>query len=372
MDSNICHITSAHKCSDTRIFHKECKSLSKIYDVMLICFGDNVGVQSVEGVTISCLGRSYKSRIKRFVLGSIKIYSASKKAGAKIYHFHDPELIFVGLCLKMSGKKVIYDVHEDLPKQIYAKTWIPKCLRRIMAFLVKIVEVIATKLLDAVIVVIDSQKERFAKYSDNVIELANYPLMSEVDKFMQKDDSREDRSICYVGGITIIRGIQQMVSITKKTNCNLLIAGPFESSDLLKQVENMDGWSNVCYLGNLNREDIVNLLSKSNIGLGLFHPTLSYIDGDRPVKMYEYMAAGIPVLMSNFPKIAEFIERTNCGLTVNPLDEQEIVEKINWFFDNPQEMKRMGMNGRRAVIEKYNWDIEEKKLLALYKKLIEE
>ena len=134
----------------------------------------------------------------------------------------------------------------------------------------------------------------------------------------------------------------------------------------------MHGWSNVCHLGNLNRDDIISLLSRANIGLGLFHPTPNYIDGEKPVKMYEYMATGIPVLMSNFPKIFQFIERVNRGLTVNPLDEREIVEKINWFFDNPQEMQRMGLDGRRAVIEKYNWNIEEKKLLALYKKLIEE
>lgn len=369
----VCHLTSVHKLSDTRILYKECVSLSKQYEVKLICFDDEIGKKNIEGIEVLCIDKPYKSRIKRIFEGSSKIYSAAIDVKSQIYHFHDPELIFVGLLLKLKGKKVIYDVHEDLPKQILAKKWIHKYMRHITAFVIKRIEAVAAHFLDAVVIVADSQYDRFARYNSNVVEIANYPLMKEIQCFVSGQNTKGQRNICYVGGITLIRGIQQMVNaVHKVANCKLILAGEFESRELEEQIKQSEGWVDVEYWGHIDRESIVELLSNAQLGLVLLHPTPNYIDADRPIKMYEYMAAGIPVLASHFPKISKFIAEIDCGKAVNPLDDSSIAQTIEWFFDNPQEMQRMGMNGRKAVIEKYNWDIEEKKLLALYKKLIEE
>ncbi len=111
------------------------------------------------------------------------------------------------------------------------------------------------------------------------------------------------------------------------------------------------------------------VLAHSVAGLVTLHPIINYIDA-LPVKMFEYMVAGIPVIASNFPLWRGIIEGNQCGLCVDPLNPSEIAKAIDYILTHPAEAQRMGENGLRAVKEKYNWDIEEKKLLALYGQLL--
>ena len=120
--------------------------------------------------------------------------------------------------------------------------------------------------------------------------------------------------------------------------------------------------------GFLNRHEVNAVLAKSRAGLVTLHPIINYIDA-LPVKMFEYMAAGIPVIASNFPLWREIIEGNKCGLCVDPMNSKEIGKAIKYLKDNPKEAEDMGKNGRKAVEDKYNWPLEEKKLLDLYKRL---
>jgi len=83
------------------------------------------------------------------------------------------------------------------------------------------------------------------------------------------------------------------------------------------------------------------------------------------------MATGLPVIASNFPLWKEIIEGNNCGLTVNPFEPKEIAKAVEYLIEHPEEAKKMGENGRKAVLEKYNWENESKKLLKIYKELSE-
>ncbi|MBD3768073.1 MAG: glycosyltransferase, partial [Gammaproteobacteria bacterium] len=100
-------------------------------------------------------------------------------------------------------------------------------------------------------------------------------------------------------------------------------------------------------------------------GLVTFLPAPNHIDA-QPNKMFEYMSAGLPIITSIFPLWREIVEGNQCGLCVDPLDPQAIGEAIQYLIDNPVEAEQMGKNGRQAVEQKYNWTIEEQKLLDLY------
>jgi glycosyltransferase involved in cell wall biosynthesis len=152
------------------------------------------------------------------------------------------------------------------------------------------------------------------------------------------------------------------------SGARLNLCGSFENSNLEAAVLRMPGWHRVSAYGHVTRQGVRDILSRSIAGLVTLHPTINYLDA-LPVKMFEYMGAGIPVIASDFPLWRTIVADSNCGLLVNPLNPQEIADAIDFLITHPQEARKMGSNGRRAVLERYNWTFESKKLLAFYKNL---
>lgn len=370
MDKGIvCHLTTVHSPNDTRIVLKECRSLVDAgYEVNLVYVG--LPMEPHSNINFVSVGEKYKSRLGRMLKGTWRVYKNALNIQADLYHFHDPELLFVGLLLKILGKKVIYDVHEDVPKQIMTKYWIPKDLRKIVASLTAYIEKNIVQFLDGVVAATPHIAEQFNHVSKFVVNVNNYPLLDELaNNNDNMVESNNDSSVCYIGGITSIRGIKEMVNAISSTNVNLLLAGSFSPATLKKDVENLQGWKQVEFLNFLKRDEVKNVLARSKAGLVLFHPVPNHIDA-QPNKLFEYMSAGIPVIASNFPKWKDIVERNNCGICVDPLDIKEIAEAINWIMDNPKDARKMGEDGRKAVETIYNWENEKKKLVSLYKELV--
>jgi hypothetical protein len=132
----IAHLTSAHPRDDIRIFHKECVSLSKNYDVSLVV-ADGKGYATVKGVRVLDVGKS-NGRLHRMLIATRRVYKKALQLNADVYHAHDPELLPVLSKLKRKGKKVVFDAHEDLPKQVlfkpYLKPWSSKIISKTIAW----------------------------------------------------------------------------------------------------------------------------------------------------------------------------------------------------------------------------------------------
>ncbi|MDJ0773399.1 MAG: glycosyltransferase family 4 protein [Mastigocoleus sp. MO_167.B18] len=363
--NKVVHLTSVHTPFDTRIFHKECTSLvNYIYKVVLIvCHTQDEFVKNTKIRSII----KPQNRQERIFKTIWKILEYAIDEDAYIYHFHDPELIPIGLILKAKGKKVIYDVHEDLPRQILNKNYIPKPLRKFLASLIEVIENFSAKHFDGIVTATPFINFRFSEIGCNTVNVNNYPNLSElhIPEVNWKD---KEKAVCYVGGIWEQRGIYEMVKAIGQTNTKLLLAGNFSSTEQRNKVVSMSGWANVKELGYLDRKGVADTLAKSIAGLVVLHPIINYLDA-LPVKMFEYMSAGIPVIASNFPLWKEIIEGNKCGICVDPMNPKAIAKAIQWIVDNPNEAKRMGENGRKAVEEKYNWENEADKLRALYKEL---
>ena len=359
-------MSSVHPQDDTRIFYKQCKTLAgKGYNVSLIVQhekDEKIDKINIKGVDIP------KNRKERMVKTVRQVYKRALQCDADIYHFHDPELIPIGLKLKRKGKKVIYDVHEDVPRQILSKGWIAAPFRKIISWMAERYEKRTAKQFDCIITATPYIRDRFFKINKNSIDVNNYPLLSELHT-ANTEWCRKEKLICYVGGIGKIRGIREMVQGIGMTKYSLLLAGEFESSEERDIAISKDGWSHIIELGHINRMEVKEVLLRSMAGMVVLHPIPNYLDA-LPVKMFEYMAAGIPVIASNFPLWKEIVEVNNCGICVNPLDVNEIADAINYIIDNPEQTKQMGENGRRAVEEKYNWEREESKLLKIYEGLL--
>jgi glycosyltransferase involved in cell wall biosynthesis len=363
----IAHLTSAHSRYDTRIFIKMCSSLATHeYDVFLIV-ADGLGDEVKNGVAIHDVGPNSGGRLSRMSKTVKRVFDAALKLNADIYHFHDPELIPIGLKLKKLGKKVIFDAHEDLPKQILGKPYLNKVTKFVLSKAFAIYEHWACPEFDAIVCATPFIRDKFLKINPNTLDINNFPLLNELANTGHWSDKLNE--VAYIGDISKIRGIEEIILAMDYTNgVTLNLAGKFPDQLLENKVKNQRAWSKVNELGFLNRQQVNKVLATSRAGLVTLYPIINYMDA-LPVKMFEYMAAGIPVIASSFPLWREIVEGNKCGLCVNPLNSKEIGGAIQYIIEHPREAEEMGMNGIKAVEEKYNWLIEQKKLFGLYERL---
>ena len=364
----VCHLTSVHSRYDGRIFRKECTSLAEAaYSVSLIV-ADGKGNEINNNITIYDVGKN-KGRINRFIITTRKIKKLGIKLNNDIYHFHDPELLFVGLLLKKLGKKVIFDMHENVPADIAEKLYVPKFLRKILSFLYEIIEIYAVKRLDAIISTRKSINDRIKKYNDKIVLITNFPIL---EKSIQKKDN-EKKSICFAGVVVPNwQHVNIIKAIEKKENMEYNLAGSI-NKNYKKQLEDLNGWKKVNYLGQIPFSQVQELYKKAYIGIAIYIYCKN-MDGNygnlANTKLFEYMNWGIPIICTDFTLWKKIIEEEEkCGICVNPYDINAIASAIEYLINNPKIAKQMGDNGRKAAINKYNWKTQENKLLNLYRSI---
>ena len=364
--TKVCHMTSVHALNDTRIFIKECKTLRDAgYDVTLIVQHDKDEI--IDGIFIKGIDKP-KNRCERMLKSTRQVYQRALECDADIYHFHDPELVPVGLRLKSKGKKVICDVHEDVSEDILTKYWIPKILRCMISLILKHYLNYAARKFDAIIGATPHITRHFELINPLSINVNNYPLLDEL--FVHESErTQKEQAVCYVGGISVARGIYNMVTAMEMVDGRLYLAGTFENQTVARIARSMPGWLKVDELGFISREEVKRLFAKSVAGLLLVLPGPN-VFGALPNKMFEYMSAGIPQVTSNGPLWKQIIDESKCGITVDPTKPDQIAEAINYLLKHPAEALEMGRNGRKAVEEKYNWEKEIPKLIGLYKELL--
>jgi glycosyltransferase involved in cell wall biosynthesis len=150
-----------------------------------------------------------------------------------------------------------------------------------------------------------------------------------------------------------------------RSPARLALAGQFSEPGLEAELSAHAGWARVTAHGQLDRDGVRRVMARAIAGLVTLHPVANYLEA-LPVKMFEYMAAGIPVIASRFPLFRDIVEGGHCGLCVDPVDPQAIASAIDYLVTNPDIAKLMGENGRKAVLEKYNWSGQALKLTDFY------
>ena len=368
----VVHMTSVHSALDVRIFHRHCKSLARAgYEVVLVAAHPRDA--KVDGVQIRAIPRRH-NRLLRMTCSVYQVFRKALREQADVYHFHDPELIAVGALLAARGRSVVYDVHEDLPADVRYKPYLPAWLRPSLSWLIDRFEKAASHRFSGIVSATRPIADRFASSNKNSIVVHNFPILDELPLPLVPWENRKS-SIAYVGSITEARGVRELITainlVPERFKARLVLAGSFAPTGLKEKVARSSGWQKVDYLGVVDRYSVAKVLSSARIGVVLLHPEPNFLRA-MPIKLFEYMASGIPVVASDFPLWREMIQDAGYGLVVDPLDSKAIANAIEYLLSHPIEAEAMGQRGREAVERKYNWRGEEEKLFQFYQGLLQD
>ena len=359
---SICHFTISHNPYDERIFHKECNSLSKKFQVNLVTTCD----KSFEENSINIIGIGRNKNNFNRLLRTFSIIPTLLKVKSKIYHFHDPELLFTGFLLKfIFQKKVVYDIHEDYTKALKTHS--------VNSFIIKLwnkLELSLANYFDLTIVVDSHLYTKFIKSSPLLI--GNYPYKAFAENIDYGKRGKGSFKLVYLGSITEDRGLRMSVKLVesiKDFDIELHIIGESKYDDLTVLFKNSE---KVTYHGRIPWTDLKDSLMGYDVGLILLKPVpaYTYSTGENIVKLFEYAGLGIPFLISNFPGLNEFVNENGGGLLADPMNLDDIIAKVKMLYEDKILRNKLSKEGNEFVLNKYNWDLQENKLIEAYSKII--
>ena len=364
----VAQITSQHSYMDARIREKECFSLATAgYDVVLLA----PDAPDIDENNLKITGFDKPNgRLKRVTIGLWRLYKKTLTLKPDIVHFHDPDVILVGILLKIHGKKVIFDVHENFPNLAYDRVWVPPIAKWPLSILLSGLMRLSGFLFDGIVAATPSIMEMFPK--EKSVTVRNMSRLETFDR-THAQPQLNPPIVCYVGGMSETRGFHQMLDainiVNKDLECHLCLGGHIPEK-LLLDSKNNPGWKYTTKMGFLTRKQVADLYSKCLAGLVVLAPSKNHVES-LPIKMFEYMASTLPVIASNFPLWQNIIQENKCGICVSPDDPEELAAAITSIATTPSAQNEMGAQGIYCATTKYNWNIEEKKLLDFYIKIID-
>lgn len=369
----VVHISTAHKAFDGRIFQKELRTLASAgYDTTFMVHHDKRATR--DGVRIEPLG-TYDSRAER-MSSVLTAYRRARSIDADVYHFHDPELLPVGVALsRRTDAKVIYDVHEDYDRQIQFKEWIPAVVRPVLERSIVPVQSACASQFDGLVAANEWIGETFARRGHDVTVVGNFPITNDIE--IEDYSNRRDHEyvLSYVGNVDGNRGFRAMIEVTHRLrergyDVGLWVIGPVdpELSSWADTYTRKHGLTDAVELfGYVDYTDVFSYLHASDVGMMLVDPDM--YEYGLSNKMFEYMYAELPVAAHETVATRKYVPE-ECGVHVEDPDREAQTDAVARLLDRPQsERDEMGVRGRQHVLENCSWENEGERLVEMYETL---
>lgn len=369
--SFIFHLSSVHPRNDTRIYYKMCRSLADLdkYSVFLLV-SDLKGSCFTHNISIIDLSFFHAKLSRLFFTFSAFIFFITKfkRRKSSIVHIHDPELLILSLLLHLLGFKVVYDSHEDFFCQLSSKSYLNSSQKLVLSFFFYSLFKTILPHLSGIVAATNHINHSLIRFNDNIVTIFNYPILSD---FSDSSDSTNFELpphpyVLYVGSISANRGVFSLLESLDylDSQIHIYIAGSFATKEFEDYFNSNFRDPRIHFIGYLSRDSVSFYCKNALCGLVLLHPTPSYVQS-LPVKLFEYMSAGIPIISSNFPLWTNLMMNPDIGFMVDPHSPSEIASSINLIFRDTRTAQTFARNSlKKSSI--FNWSSEFNKLLSFY------
>ncbi len=369
---DICALSTVHYAYDSRIYHKQARSLAAAGFRVTVVARAETDAPPDDTVEIRPVA-SHRFRLTRF-LGALLMIGRALRVRARIYVIHDPELLPLGLTLKLLGRRVVYDMHEDMPAQIGMKEWLPRWSRPWIARVYRRLERWSLGVLDGLVLAESGYEPAYSHRHRTTV--LNYPAIESLPDGGSAPPP--EPVVTYVGTLTERRGLFTMLEVARQIkeaipSVRFKLVGPInvsgEADKARRFVEDHDLGQIIQFTGRLAPVQAHAHLKDARVGLALLEPEPNYLHS-LPTKLFEYMLAGVPVLCSHVPLWRQIVEEAACGYAVDPHDISTIVDTLQQLLTDDEVWQRCRAGGLHAVHDRYSWSSQIPPLVEFYTALI--
>ena len=366
--TKVAHLTTLHSAFDNRIFLRECRSLARAgYDVVLIA--PHPQQERIDQVRIRPVPLS-RSRMERLLWQGSRVFRSAVDEKADLYHFHDPDLLPWALLLRLRTRRpVVYDVHEDYVTSLTYKPYLPRWLGRLIGWGYGTLEQ-ATRAAFKIVIA----ERYYARRFPDAVPVLNYPDQSVLDELLdhpRQAPAGDQIRLLYTGSASVMRGALVMAelardlpdggSVTMIGACSADVAQAVREICPQAQRLRIDGeGGHVPY-----RRIVAAYREPWTAALALF-PDSPHVREKELTKFFEYMAAGLPIVCSDFPVWRELVQGTGAGVCVEPGNAEAALAAIRALARDPERARAMSDAGRRAARTQFSWEGQARRLVALY------
>lgn len=362
----LCFFSAFSRHDDEVLTYRHDKALKAAGWNTIYVVNDDEQETVKDGLRIVSTGnKQRKGYLSRIFVAPFQSYKALKKIDADVYQTWCLENMLVCMMLKWQGKKIVFQLREEHPYLYMLKKNKPLWQRKMVVSILLVLMKFFLRRFDFVLATGDDEGEILKELGVKKHRIqGNFPFVNWDFKLSLEDYLKRENRIIYFGSIYGISCQEYLLKALEKTKeVKYLLAGKFRGNEIYHQeLIKFPKWEDVEFVDGFNPSELSDMIGRSTISNVLrdFSKTHYHNGNIGIIKIFESMEAGLPLICSDVPVYRKIWEEYKFGMLVDPTNPDQIADAINYLVENKEEAYKMGQEGRRAVIEKYNCDIVSK------------